>query len=79
MTPFKPVIYRSFAEFFDREFVPSARPFPDRTSSLGAFAEARYFTWEALAPDQNLPVKGHSLDAVKLFGLAARAKAFAAR
>jgi hypothetical protein len=24
---FKPVIYRSFAEFFDREFRPGARPF----------------------------------------------------
>src|ERR1700730_5077735 len=38
MTPFKPVIYRSFAEFFDREFVPGARRFPDRASSVGAFA-----------------------------------------
>src|SRR4051812_32463768 len=27
MTEFKPVIYRSYAEFFDREFLPDARPF----------------------------------------------------
>ena len=26
MSEFKPVAYRSYAEFFDREFLPNARP-----------------------------------------------------
>jgi phosphatidylserine decarboxylase len=31
MSEFKPVAYRSYAEFFDREFLPDARPFATET------------------------------------------------
>ena len=44
---------------------------------MGAFAEARYFGWEVLDPVQQLPVKGHSLDAARLLGSDGRATAFA--
>ena len=43
MSDFEPVIYRSFAEFFDRGFKPGVRPFPNDYGAMGAFAEARYF------------------------------------
>jgi phosphatidylserine decarboxylase len=76
MSEFKPVAYRSYAEFFDREFLPDARPFTSNPNELAAFAEARYFGWERLKPDQELPIKGKSLDAVELLGSIARAKPF---
>src|ERR1700728_2578273 len=43
MDEFKPVAYRSFAEFFGREFRPGLRTFPTAAGEMGAFAEARYF------------------------------------
>src|SRR5262249_7435208 len=43
MTEFKPVVYRSFAEFFGREFRHGVRSFPQDLREVGAFAEARYF------------------------------------
>jgi phosphatidylserine decarboxylase len=76
MTEFKPVMYRSYAEFFDREFLPGMRPFTKDQNELAAFAEARYFGWRVLEPDQELPIKGKSLDATKLLGSPARAEPF---
>jgi phosphatidylserine decarboxylase len=76
MSEFKPVAYRSYAEFFDREFLPDARPFPSDPDVLPAFAEARYFGWETLTPEQEFPIKGKSLDAAGLLGSAARARPF---
>jgi phosphatidylserine decarboxylase len=43
---------------------------------MGAFAEARYLAWDRLAPGQEFPVKGHSLDAAEILGKAARARPF---
>jgi phosphatidylserine decarboxylase len=63
MTPFEPVHYRSFADFFDRRFCPGARSFCPVTAELAAFAEARYFGWERLEPAQAFPVKGRALSA----------------
>jgi phosphatidylserine decarboxylase len=77
MSEFKPVTYRSYAEFFDREFLPGARPFTRKANELAAFAEARYFGWERLQPDQRFPIKGKSLDAAQLLGSAERARPFA--
>jgi phosphatidylserine decarboxylase len=77
MTPFKPTTYRSFAEFFDREFVPGARTFPAEPYVMGAFAEARYFGWDRLEQYQRFPVKGHSLSALEILGNADRAGDFA--
>jgi phosphatidylserine decarboxylase len=77
MSEFKPVAYRSYAEFFDREFLPDARPFTVQANELAAFAEARYFGWERLEPEQQFPIKGKSLDATQLLGSAERARPFA--
>jgi phosphatidylserine decarboxylase len=76
ISEFKPVAYRSYAEFFDREFLPDARPFTTKPDELAAFAEARYFGWERLNPDQRFPIKGKSLDAVQLLGSRDRARPF---
>jgi phosphatidylserine decarboxylase len=76
ISEFKPVIYRSFAEFFDREFRPSARTFVTAPNQMAAFAEARYFGWDRLRADQQLPIKGHSLSAEKILGDEQRAAPF---
>ena len=76
MSEFKPVVYRSFAEFFDREFRPGIRSFPSAANEMGAFAEARYFGWEKLAAGQQFPVKGYSLGAEQVLGDAERAQPF---
>lgn len=76
MSEFKPVAYRSYAEFFDREFLPDARPFPTDADVLPAFAEARYFGWERLNASQEFPIKGKSLDAAGLLGSPDRASPF---
>jgi phosphatidylserine decarboxylase len=77
MAEFEPVRYRSFAEFFDRRFRPSVRKFPSVPDEMGAFAEARYFGWQNIAPDQKFPVKGHSLSADQILGSADWARPFA--
>jgi phosphatidylserine decarboxylase len=76
MSEFKPVIYRSFADFFDREFRPGLRPFPSAPEDMGAFSEARYFAWRKLEPDQTFPVKGYSLSADRILGSAERAEPY---
>jgi phosphatidylserine decarboxylase len=76
MSEFKPAIYRSYAEFFDREFRPGVRTFPSDPTVMGAFGEARYFGWERLDPAQQLPIKGHSLSPARLLGDAQLAKPF---
>ena len=58
MAEFEQVRYRSFAEFFDRRFRSGVRKFPSAPEEMGAFAEARYFGWEKVEPDQKFPVKG---------------------
>jgi phosphatidylserine decarboxylase len=73
---FKPVTYRSFAEFFDREFRPGARTFVTAPDEMAAFAEARYFGWLKLEADQQFPIKGHSLSAEKILGNEKRAAPF---
>src|SRR5947209_1433717 len=76
MSEFKPVIYRSFEEFFDREFRPGARTFRSAPEEMSAFSEARYFAWPRMDKDQKFPVKGHSLSAERILGSAARAEPF---
>jgi phosphatidylserine decarboxylase len=76
MSEFKPVAYRSYEEFFDREFLPDARPFASDPNVLPAFAEARYFGWERLDPQQQFPIKGKSLEAAGLLGSPERAAPF---
>ena len=76
MSEFEPVIYRSFAEFFDRNFRPGMRKFPATGGEMGAFAEARYFAWEKLSAELRFPIKGHSLNAERILGDARRAEPF---
>jgi phosphatidylserine decarboxylase len=76
MGEFKPVIYRSFAEFFDREFRLGVRSFPSAAHEMGAFAEARYFAWEKLEERQQFPIKGHSLSPEQILGDSERARPF---
>src|SRR5437763_4971739 len=76
MSEFKPVIYRSYAEFFDREFRPGVREFPKEPRVMGAFAEARYFGWKQLDSTKKLPVKDRSLAPAALLGSEERARPF---
>jgi phosphatidylserine decarboxylase len=76
MSEFKPIKYRSFAEFFDREFLPGVRRFPAEPDQMGAFSEARYFAWSQLQSDQKFPVKGHSLSAARILGSEERAEPY---
>ncbi|MCK1360446.1 phosphatidylserine decarboxylase [Bradyrhizobium sp. 199] len=76
MSEFESGPFDSYAAFFERRFLPGKRRFPTSDHEMGAFAEARYFAWERLTPDQHFPVKGSSLKADTLFGNAERARAF---
>jgi phosphatidylserine decarboxylase len=76
LSEFKPVIYRSFADFFCREFRPGARAFPTESHQMGAFAEARYFGWVKLDPEQQFPIKGYSLSAERILGSRERAEPY---
>ena len=60
--------YRSFNEFFIRQFQEGQRPFAPNDDEMGAFAEARYFGHEAMSDDLTIPVKGSMLRAVDLIG-----------
>jgi phosphatidylserine decarboxylase len=76
MSEFKPVKYRSFAEFFDREFRLGVRKFPAASDQMGAFSEARYFAWTKMVTGQEFPVKGHSLSAARILGSEKRAEPY---
>lgn len=53
--------YNSFNEFFIREFAQGKRNFSKDKNILGAFAEARYFGYEQITDDLEVPVKGKFL------------------
>jgi len=76
MSEFEPGPFDCYAAFFERRFLPGKRQFPTQDDQMGAFAEARYFAWEKLSPQQEFPVKGASLDAATLLGSHARADGF---
>jgi phosphatidylserine decarboxylase len=76
MSEFEPGPYRTYASFFERRFRAGVRQFPTNAGSMGAFAEARYFAWEKVRPEQEFPIKGHSLNAEHLLGSAGRARRF---
>jgi len=57
MAEFEPVRYRSYAEFFDRRFRSGVRKFPSSPEEMGAFAEARYFGWKRVEPEQTFRSK----------------------
>jgi phosphatidylserine decarboxylase len=76
MSEFEPRKYRSFADFFIREFRPGVRSFPTDPAQMGAPAEARYFGWKRFDAEQRFPIKGQSLAAEDILGSAERAKPF---
>jgi phosphatidylserine decarboxylase len=76
MSEFKPVIYQSFAEFFDREFRPGVRPFVTEPHEIAAFAKARYFGWNKIDVQQQFLIKGRSLNAEQVLGSKKRAALF---
>ncbi len=50
--------YKSFNDFFIREFVEGERAFSKDQKVLPAFSEARYFGYDSLKSDSSFPVKG---------------------
>ncbi|MDZ4675984.1 MAG: phosphatidylserine decarboxylase [Oligoflexia bacterium] len=57
--------FKTFNDFFIRRFKPNVRPFA-KSSSMPAFAEARYLAFEKIIADQKYPVKGDHLSAQAL-------------
>jgi len=76
MDEFEDGPFESFNEFFIRKFKPGARSFVDGPHDMAAFAEARYFAYEKITPEQTVPVKGKFLSAEGLLGDSIRAHAF---
>ena len=76
MSEFEPVIYRSYSDFFERRFKIGARSFPAEPAAMGAFAEARYFGWDKVEPEQQFPIKGHSLSVRQILDDEVKAQAF---
>jgi phosphatidylserine decarboxylase len=68
MSEFEPGPYKSYADFFDRRFLPGKRNFPTDPREMGAFAEARYFGWKRLDSGMAFPVKGSALEPKDLLG-----------
>ena len=60
--------YKTFNEFFIREFKDGKRPFVSDASKMGAFAEARYYGHESVHDDLKVPVKGSLIKALDLIG-----------
>lgn len=54
--------YKSFNEFFIREFKPSKRSFDPEPTVMPAFSEARYFGHESWTTESLYPVKGKNLN-----------------
>lgn len=60
--------YKTFNEFFIREFEANQRSFVDDQALMPAFCEARYFGHGEINNDVEIPVKGHLLRANDLLG-----------
>jgi phosphatidylserine decarboxylase len=68
MREYEPGPYRSYADFFDRRFLPNKRQFTQNGDEMAAFAEARYFGWFSWNAETLFPVKGHSVTAADILG-----------
>lgn len=60
--------YKSFNEFFIREFEANQRTFIEDENAMPAFCEARYFGHPQIDNDVKIPVKGKLLNAKDLLG-----------
>jgi len=77
MSEFEPGPFKSYAEFFDRRFLPGKRTFPSNPNQMGAFGEGRYLGWDRLDPGMAFPVKGAALEPETLLGSRAWVAPFA--
>jgi len=68
MSEFEQGPFKSYAEFFDRRFLPGKRSFPSDPREMGAFGEGRYSAWDELDPTMTMPVKGSALAPATLLG-----------
>lgn len=68
--------YKSFNEFFIREFQDGQRTFTPNNHEMGAFAEARYLGHASMTDDLIIPVKGSMLRAMDLIADQALAQDF---
>lgn len=60
--------YKTFNEFFIREFEDNQRTFIDDKNTMPAFCEARYFGHQEISNDVEIPVKGKLLKSKDLLG-----------
>lgn len=60
--------YKSFNEFFIREFEANERDFVGNENKMPAFCEARYFGHDEINNDVKIPVKGKLLNSKDLLG-----------
>lgn len=70
-TPFK-----SYSDFFLRQFKPEARSFPRDKNIMGSFAEGRILAFKSIKKDHLYPVKGKHLSSRVLLEDEALAKTF---
>lgn len=68
--------FRSFNDFFIRQFRPGARTIETDPGRMPAFAEARYLAFEKVTENQTFPVKGQHLTAEAVMGDAEKAAPF---
>ena len=76
MSEYEPGPYKSFNEFFIRQFKKGARPFIGQNTIMPAFSEGRYLGFESVNASQTFPVKGEFLSAEKILGSSDEAKPF---
>jgi len=76
MEEFENQHYRNFNDFFIRKFKPGMRTFSEDLHEFPAFAEGRYFAFDAITDDTRLPVKGITLNISALLGDSPLLKSF---
>jgi len=68
--------YRTFNEFFIRQFREGQREITSNEDEMAAFAEARYYGHTSISDDLTVPVKGSMLRAIDLIGKKKLAESF---
>jgi phosphatidylserine decarboxylase len=68
--------YKSFNDFFIRQFKPGLRPYPVECHVMGAPAEARYLAYADSSAELSLPVKGLNLDPLEILTKTPRLERF---
>jgi phosphatidylserine decarboxylase len=68
--------FRSFNEFFTRRFRADARLVTQVPDEMAAFAEGRYFGWNAILPHMTFPVKGSQMSIARILDGEEKAASF---